>query len=280
MNVKLKSRCVMIAACNPSNMKKLDNNKEFEDKDVEFNIEPALLSRFDTVFILRNQFNYDFERDSIRHSHAWQSGKIDKNKYLTMGQLKRHFLAVKDIKPTVTKNAEIIMKEYYNRICQNDSINKCRLSMRCLEGLYRLSFAYCRLLLKSKVTELDVIVVIRLIMENSYSMGTVINPQMHLIHQKLPLGPTEEEIKIILTTLELENMFPIVQKQLDIALGNAEAASVDLLTNDTPNITEQSPTIWDEFVMSYTHVQSASTFLSEVVSFEINGQTNVNERTH
>ncbi|XP_063699687.1 DNA helicase MCM9-like [Culicoides brevitarsis] len=214
LHIKVRTRCVIMAACNPDKYKIFRRNNL--DIPIEFKISGALMSRFDAIFVIR-----DFNNDE---HHRPIADRITKD-ILTPGhytppysedQLRRHLLNATKLRPTVREGAETILHCYYVHLERDPEVDPIRKTRRCLQSLTRLAKAYARLLLKTEVTELDAVVVLCLIMENSYSNNRDFDHRNPL-EKKLPLGPTQNECKEILMKIRLPNFIPEVLKQWEVA---------------------------------------------------------------
>lgn len=73
--------------------------------------------------------------------------------------------------------------------------------MRLFDSLIRLSQAHARLVFRSTVTAVDAVTVVRL-MESSWGFGKFISPE-NILKAELPLGPSNENIKEIMTIFNL-----------------------------------------------------------------------------
>ncbi len=168
----LKSRCSLLAAANP----KLGRFDKYEPIAPQINLTPALMSRFDLIFVLTD--DPDTKRDSAIAEHilksnfagelstqiAWnpQISQEDIDSALTVIQpeiepeLLRKYVAYarKKIFPTLTDDAkEYFLKYYVGLRTQGQDSNKpVPVTARQLEALIRLGEASARLRLSDKVT--------------------------------------------------------------------------------------------------------------------------------
>ncbi|MCX6668374.1 MAG: minichromosome maintenance protein MCM [Methanothrix sp.] len=171
----LKSRCSLLAAANP----KLGRFDKYEPIAPQINLTPALMSRFDLIFVLTD--DPDTKRDSQIAEHilksnfagelatqiAWnpQISQEDVDNAMTVikpaidPELLRKYVAYarKSIFPTLTDEAkEYFMKYYVGLRTQGQDSNKpVPVTARQLEGLIRLGEASARLRLSDKVTLVD-----------------------------------------------------------------------------------------------------------------------------
>ncbi len=171
----LKSRCSLLAAANP----KLGRFDKYEPIAPQINLTPALMSRFDLIFVLTD--DPDTKRDSAIAQHilksnyagelvtqkAWNPdiSQDDIDNALTVimpaiePELLRKYVAYarKNIFPTLTDEAkEYFLKYYVSLRTQGQDSNKpVPVTARQLEALIRLGEASARLRLSDKVTLAD-----------------------------------------------------------------------------------------------------------------------------
>jgi replicative DNA helicase Mcm len=171
----LKSRCSLLAAANP----KLGRFDKYEPIAPQINLTPALMSRFDLIFVLTD--DPDTKRDSAIAQHilksnyagelstqkAWNPdiSQEDIDNALTVimpaiePEVLRKYVAYarKNIFPTLTEEAkEYFLKYYVGLRTQGQDSNKpVPVTARQLEALIRLGEASARLRLSDKVTLAD-----------------------------------------------------------------------------------------------------------------------------
>ena len=168
----LKSRCSLLAAANP----KLGRFDKYEPIAPQINLTPALMSRFDLIFVLTD--DPDSKRDSAIAQHILKSNyagelstQIDWNPDISQTdidnalvvikpaidpELLRKYVAYarKNIFPTLSDEAkEYFLKYYVGLRSQGQDSNKpVPVTARQLEALIRLGEASSRLRLSPKVT--------------------------------------------------------------------------------------------------------------------------------
>jgi replicative DNA helicase Mcm len=171
----LKSRCSLLAAANP----KLGRFDKYEPIAPQINLTPALMSRFDLIFVLTD--DPDTKRDSAIAQHilksnyagelstqkAWNPdiSQEDIDNALTVimpaiePEVLRKYVAYarKNIFPTLTDEAkEYFLKYYVGLRTQGQDSNKpVPVTARQLEALIRLGEASARLRLSDEVTLAD-----------------------------------------------------------------------------------------------------------------------------
>jgi replicative DNA helicase Mcm len=171
----LKSRCSLLAAANP----KLGRFDKYEPIAPQINLTPALMSRFDLIFVLTD--DPDTKRDSAIAEHILKSnyaGELSTQKPWNPEisqedidealvvikpaiepELLRKYVAYarKNIFPTLTEEAkEYFLKYYVGLRTQGQDSNKpVPVTARQLEALIRLGEASARLRLSDEVTLVD-----------------------------------------------------------------------------------------------------------------------------
>uniref|UniRef100_A0A8D8BIE3 DNA helicase MCM9 n=1 Tax=Culex pipiens TaxID=7175 RepID=A0A8D8BIE3_CULPI len=204
----LGARCAVLAATNP---KIPFSVSELEGESANLGVGGPLLSRFDLVLLLRDQYDPEWYMDVCDHilslsvvdeakDHFQQ---ISPDTCWNVDTLQRHFQAIQEIDPKFSEGAKTVLNAYYLACRANPARSQHRTTPRLLESLRRLAQAHARLLFRDQVTAVDAITVVRL-MESTYEMGRIIKP-MDVIRAKLPLGPSPQEIQDILTKLPLEH---------------------------------------------------------------------------
>ncbi|XP_055635308.1 DNA helicase MCM9-like [Toxorhynchites rutilus septentrionalis] len=207
---KLSTRCVVLAATNPRNLFSL--TEMVENESANLGVGGPLLSRFDLVLTLGDTRDCEWDIHVANHiltqsmeeeaQEAFE--EVPSGGYWTLERLKTHFLAIKDINPKVSDDANAILASYY-KLCRSDAArDPSRTTVRLLDSLVRLSQAHARLVFREEVTALDAITVIRL-MESSWGFGKVIQP-MDLIRSMPPLEPSRKEIAHLLQQLRMDRI--------------------------------------------------------------------------
>lgn len=201
----LNTRCAIIAAANPKNLYSMSEPEG--PSAINIGIGSPLLSRFDLVFILRDERDPEWDSEIADHLLAqvcseFQEITIEKNSNLwTTHQLQMHFSAISNVHPKMSDDAKEIISAYYLRCRSDPQRDHGRTTIRLLDSLHRLAEAHARLVFRGEVTAVDAIVVIRL-MESTFGFGRTVQPY-DVIKQDLPLGPDNEEIDAVLKVLQL-----------------------------------------------------------------------------
>lgn len=210
---KLSTRCSIVAATNPKNMRAIEATNG--QADVNIGIASPLLSRFDVVLILRDERNPEWDARVAQHLLARctyaNDGDDDEDMeddetaemttqqettaepLWTEEQFQSHLAVIRDICPTVLPAANAILGAYF-RACRAD-VNRdpARTTVRLLDSLMRLARAHARLMFRNVVTERDAVTVVRL-MESSWGFGNLLQP-LNVLRAPLPIGPSPDEVR-------------------------------------------------------------------------------------
>ncbi|MFZ5955847.1 MAG: minichromosome maintenance protein MCM [Nanoarchaeota archaeon] len=152
----LRSQTAVLAAANP----KFGRFNPMEMIAKQVNLSPALLNRFDVIFILRDLPNK--ERDESIASHVLKEHKKDTSYDLIEKSLLRKYVAYAKQKfnPALSEEAVEEIKSFYVGLrnqpkTSDDILQPIPISARQLEALIRLSEACARARLSKKVTKDD-----------------------------------------------------------------------------------------------------------------------------
>ncbi|MBI2631803.1 minichromosome maintenance protein MCM [Candidatus Pacearchaeota archaeon] len=126
----------------------------------QIDISPALLSRFDVIFVIKDIPNR--KQDEAIASHVLEEHKQEVIRDIVDPKLLRKFIsyAKQKIKPKLTEEAIEVIKDFYvglrNQSVSGDSaVKPIPITARQLEGIIRLSEAYAKLHLKKEVGKDD-----------------------------------------------------------------------------------------------------------------------------
>ena len=211
----LNARTSILAAANPM-YGKYDPFKNIHEN---VNLPIPLLTRFDLIFVVRDQPSKERDEKIAKHIidlHTPQG--IDNRSLIDSETLTKYVSYAKTIDPILTKEAETKILDYYLKMRNVDADDMITVTPRQLEGLIRLATARARLLLKNQVEEEDSQRAIDLLQNMYEDAGIDVNTG------KVDLGvlqgkPRSEVSKMqsfmeILKTLEGEPKKPVEEKQL------------------------------------------------------------------
>jgi len=211
----LNARTSILAAANPMYGK----YDPFKNITENVNLPIPLLTRFDLIFVVRDQPSKERDEKIAKHIidlHTPQG--IDNRSLIDSETLTKYVSYAKRVDPILTKEAETKILDYYLKMRNVDADDMITVTPRQLEGLIRLATARARLLLKNQVEEEDAQRAIDLLQNMFEDAGIDVNTG------KVDLGvlqgkPRSEVSKMqsfmeILKTLEGEPKKPVEEKQL------------------------------------------------------------------
>lgn len=203
MVCKLSTRCAILAAANPKNL--FTMSEPGGTSSLNIGIDSPLLSRFDLVYILRDDRNPDWDSRIGDHlldlSSSQRRPKQRAEELWPMEKLQAHFVAIRNIHPQMSDEASTMLGAYYRRCRSDRERDLGRTTVRLLDSLTRLAQAHARLLFRDQVNASDAAMVIRL-MESTYGFGRLLQP-FDVITEKLPLGPNPPDISEVYRVLNL-----------------------------------------------------------------------------
>jgi len=156
IHATLRSETTVLAAGNP----KLGRFDPYTPIPQQIDISPALLSRFDVIFVIRDLPNK--AQDEAIASHVLQEHRQEVVRDIIDQKLLRKYIsyARQKIKPKLTDEATNEIKDFYiklrNQSTRSDAdINPIPITARQLEGIIRLSEANAKMRLSSEVSKED-----------------------------------------------------------------------------------------------------------------------------
>ena len=157
----LNARTGVLAAANPK-YGRYEDQRSFSEN---VNLTPAILSRFDLVFILKDKPNE--EKDSILAEHILQQhienvDETPQNRLMDEDKLKKYIkFANNNFKPIISSEASEKIREFYVQMRNryggnmNNGEGSVTITARQLEGIIRLAEAKAKASLKKEVTKED-----------------------------------------------------------------------------------------------------------------------------
>ena len=163
----LRTRCSLLAAANPA----YSRFDRYEPVTSQINIEPSLLSRFDLIFAVFDIPDKEEDRKIAEHMYeVIQFG--GKPPEIDIELLKKYIsYARKYVEPFISDEARSKISEFYMEIREKSMEGSVAISVRQLEGLYRLSTAAAKMRLSNRVEECDVDLAIEIFTESLKSLG-------------------------------------------------------------------------------------------------------------
>lgn len=168
INTTLKSRCAVLAAANP----KLGRLDRFTAVPEQINLPPALVSRFDLIFLMYDTPDEDDDRAIAQHIlRVHRAGEemglnteshIDDMEHLTPsfdpGFMRKYIAYAKQkVHPCLTRDAEEEILDYYTtlRSLHQDEGDSIPITHRDVEAITRLAEASARVRLSEQITRED-----------------------------------------------------------------------------------------------------------------------------
>ena len=209
----LNARTSILSAANPMYGK----YDPFKNITENVNLPIPLLTRFDLIFVIRDIPSKEKDRKIAKHIIELHTpAGIENRSLIDVDILTKYLGYAKRFNPTLTKEAEEKILEYYMKMRNVESEEMITVTPRQLEGLIRLATARARLLMKNQVEVEDAERAIYLIESMLQDAGVDVNTG------KVDLGvlqgkPRSEVSKLqlfmdILKSLEGEPRQPVEEK--------------------------------------------------------------------
>ena len=219
----LNARTSILAAANPM----FGKYDPFKNITENVNLPVPLLTRFDLIFVVRDKPSKERDTEIAQHIiNLHTPSGIDKKSQIDSETLTKYLAYVKRINPTLTKEAEQKILDYYMKMRNVEAEEMITVTPRQLEGLIRLSTARARLLMKNQVDGDDAQRAIDLLQSMFEDAGIDVNTG------KVDLGvlqgrPRSEVSKMqlfmdVMKSLEGEHKSPVEEKQLVEELAKTE----------------------------------------------------------
>jgi DNA replicative helicase MCM subunit Mcm2 (Cdc46/Mcm family) len=197
----LNARTSILAAANPT-LGRYDPYRSFTD-NVDLPI--TILSRFDLIFVLRDEPNRELDERLTDHVLGLQSRSVAVTAPPIKPEILRKYIAyAKRIQPELTPAAARLIKEFYLQMrSMYQQTSTVTITARQLESLIRLAEARARAALRDYVTEEDVLDVISLMKRSLSEVGIDVEtgrPDIDVILTGKPKS-LRDKIAIFLDTL-------------------------------------------------------------------------------
>jgi len=225
IHASLRAETTVLAAGNP----KLGRFDPYTPIPQQIDISPALLSRFDVIFIIRDLPNE--KQDEAIASHVLEEHQQEVIRDILDPKILRKYIAYakQKIKPALSDEAVEEIKEFYiklrNRsVSSESSIKPIPITARQLEGIIRLSEAHAKMRLSDEVTREDAKIAIELLKISLQQVGYDEETQSYDI-DKMTTGLTSSKrgkiilVKEILSQLESRLGKLIPEEELKKTIG-------------------------------------------------------------
>lgn len=198
----LNARTAVLAAANPT-LGRYDPYMSFTDN---VNLPVTILSRFDLIFVLRDEPNPDQDRKVSSHILALHStGAPTIVPPIKPEVLKKYIAYAKRVNPELTPEAAKIIHNFYLQMRSvYERTSTVSITARQLESLIRLAEARARVMLRDKVTEEDAEAAIMLMKRSLQEVGIDVQtgrPDIDTIMTGKPKS-VREKLSIVLNTIK------------------------------------------------------------------------------
>ena len=198
----LNARCSILAAANPE-FGRYDIERPFNEN---VNLPVTLTSRFDLIFVLRDQPSP--VEDQMVSSHIVSlhvEGGVKKEPPIPPNILKKYIAYSKKIEPVLTQEAAEVLQQFYLSMrAVYKSTSTVSITARQLESLIRLAEARARALLRDRVTVEDAEVAISLMRRSLSEVGVDVEsgkPDIDVIMTGKP-SSVREKMGLIIDTIK------------------------------------------------------------------------------
>jgi replicative DNA helicase Mcm len=233
---KLLCRCSLLAAANP----KLGRFDMFGSIPDQFDLPPALVSRFDLIFVMTDTPSAN-DNDIAEYILSTHAG-VRRESVIPLDLLRKYIIYAKKIDPQMTPEAKEVLKKYYLGV-RKQSNGTVPITARSLEALVRLSEASARMRL-SKTIEV----------EDAALTVSVVDSCMRQIAYDTKTNKFDIDRVIGKYPRELQDNFPRIKNAIITNGGVATTEMINKYMMDTHGI---SP----EYVLKYLELMSQEKML-------------------
>ncbi|GBC71928.1 hypothetical protein HRbin02_01717 [Candidatus Calditenuaceae archaeon HR02] len=165
----LNARCSILAAANPE-LGRYDVYRPFNEN---VNLPITLLSRFDLIFVLRDEPSPEADKKVSSHIVSLHvEGGVKKEPPIPPNILKKYIAYSKKIEPALTQEAAEVLQQFYLQMrAVYEKTSTVSITARQLESLIRLAEARARACLRNVVTVDDAQVAVRLMKRSLSEVG-------------------------------------------------------------------------------------------------------------
>lgn len=198
----LNARTAVLAAANPT-YGRYDPYRNFAEN---VNLPITILSRFDLIFVLRDEPNPELDRKISSHiSSLHQVGEPEKPPAIPPETLRKYIAYAKRIEPSISSKALKLLEEFYLKMRSlYETTSTVSITARQFESLIRLTEAHARARLKTTADEDDAAAIILLMKKSLQEVGVDIEtgkPDIDVIMTGKPKS-VREKMKVIIDTIK------------------------------------------------------------------------------
>jgi replicative DNA helicase Mcm len=197
----LNARCSILAAANPE-LGRYDAYRPFNEN---VNLPITLLSRFDLIFVLRDEPTPEMDRQVASHIVSLHAeGGVKQEPAIPPPLLKKYITYSKKIEPVLSREAAEALQQFYLSMRSvYEKTSTVSITARQLESLIRLAEASARACLRSVVTIEDAEVAIRLMKRSLSEVGVDVEtgrPDIDVIMTGKPRS-VREKLSLVLDVI-------------------------------------------------------------------------------
>ncbi len=197
----LNARCSILAASNPE-LGRYDPYRPFNEN---VNLPITLLSRFDLIFVIRDEPNVETDQKISRHIISLHSGEERSvTSPIPPNLLKKYIAYSKKIEPILTPEAASALQQFYLQMRSvYEKTSTVSITARQLESLIRLAEARARAALRNIVTEEDAKAAIELMRKSLSEVGIDVEsgkPDIDVIMTGKPMS-VREKLSLVLDVI-------------------------------------------------------------------------------
>jgi len=193
---------------------------EYKDIADNIDLDTALLTRFDLIFLIQDKPSSDNDDHIIKSILGIETEKDENLPILTKSELKKYIAYAKGINPILNENAKNILDDYcqdLRRRFGNDEKGATAFTLRHVAGLVRLTEAHARMALKEIADETDAVAAID-IMNKSLEICGWKTPENIFAEKTLKYQKQKEEF--VLKYIKEQEIQPVSINQIIDELKN------------------------------------------------------------
>jgi len=225
VNCTLNTNTSILAAANP----KHSEFKDDQELSKQINLTASLLSRFDCVFIVRDDINKNKDEiiaDKILGESLGDTNDIE----LSNEFMKKYINYARKINPILDSQAVLELKTFYTGLRDGGKrLSKRQITPRQLEGLIRFTQAHARMRLSEIATKEDALVAVEIVKISLKQLGY--DEQTGIFDANAILSvPTQKKVKLSHITTILADLtkmgmsqipFKFIEERLDQKIVNS-----------------------------------------------------------
>jgi replicative DNA helicase Mcm len=210
----LNARTAILAAANPS----LGRYDPFRNAAENINLPTTILSRFDLIFIIRDEPIKEVDEQMAEHILALhRTGSAPVDTPISPQMLRKYISYAKQIDPILTDEAMNRLKEFYLQMRNTESSESpIAITARQLEGLIRLSEARARAALRKEITVEDAQAAIILMRKSLEQVGIDLTSgkfDIDIIMTGRPKSVRDRLQVVISTIMEAEKTIGMISEE-------------------------------------------------------------------